>query len=77
MNKVYTKEKTITVAEFERVFKIHVDKFGITLPIWAMLPIWAIRPDCLGWSSDRWLEAPVASWRKRDSVATVQVAIKY
>ena len=41
-----------------------------------MLPIWAIRPDCLDWLSDRWLEAPVASWRQRDSVATVQVAIK-
>ena len=25
MNKVYTKEKTVKVAEFERVFKIHVD----------------------------------------------------
>ena len=24
MNKVYTKEKTVKVAEFERVFKIHV-----------------------------------------------------
>ena len=24
MNKVYTKQKTVKVAEFERVFKIHV-----------------------------------------------------
>ena len=32
--KVHTKEKTVKVAEFERVFfKIHFDLFGITLPI--------------------------------------------
>ena len=53
MNKVYTKEKPLRLLNSKEFSKFMLPNYGITLPIWAMLPIRAIRPDCLDWSRDK------------------------